>query len=180
VVGFDPKINLKRDSNNNKQQLEQKRLNQSDFKIRARTPLHLRSPLIQMVMTVLVITLCVGCASSGSSATDLEIPVEELDITDLNSVDSEPELVDGWLGVMRDIRYPEEARREGVEGEVYIRFIVDKNGYVRNPEVIQGIGHGCDEEAVRVISRSKFHPAMKDGEPVHVEFTVPISFRLSL
>lgn len=93
-------------------------------------------------------------------------------------VEEMPELVGGLGELQRQIRYPEMARRAGIEGRVYIQFIVNERGDVENPTVIRGIGGGADEEALRVVRQAKFTPGMQRGRPVRVQYSLPIFFRL--
>ena len=74
---------------------------------------------------------------------------------------------------------PKKARKNNTEGKVVVRFVVDEDGYVTHAEVISGIGSGCDEEALRVVSSMpKWQPGTQNGEPVRVYFTLPIMFKL--
>lgn len=93
-------------------------------------------------------------------------------------VDEAPELIGGWEGLRKNIRYPEEAKRSGVEGRVYIQLIVNKQGNVENAKVVRGLGYGADEEALRVIREAKFEPGYQNGEPVRVQYSLAISFVL--
>ncbi|MCC5915208.1 MAG: energy transducer TonB [Balneolaceae bacterium] len=93
-------------------------------------------------------------------------------------VEDMPELIGGLEALQRDIRYPEMARRAGIEGRVYIQFIVNEQGQVEDPQVIRGIGGGADEEALRVVSQAEFRPGMQRGRPVRVQYSLPIFFRL--
>ena len=71
------------------------------------------------------------------------------------------------------------AARAGIEGRVTIQFIVNESGDVENPRVISGIGGGCDEEALKVISEAKFEPGIQRGRPARVQYSIPIVFRLN-
>ncbi|TVR34721.1 MAG: energy transducer TonB [Balneolaceae bacterium] len=93
-------------------------------------------------------------------------------------VEDMPELIGGLGELQRQIRYPEMARRAGIEGRVFIQFIVNERGEVEDPQVIRGIGGGADEEALRVVSQAKFTPGMQRGRPVRVQYSLPIFFRL--
>lgn len=93
-------------------------------------------------------------------------------------VEDMPELIGGLASIQREIRYPEMARRAGIEGRVFIQFIVNEQGDVENPQIIRGIGGGADEEALRVVRQAKFTPGMQRGRPVRVQYSLPISFRL--
>ncbi len=93
-------------------------------------------------------------------------------------VEEMPELIGGLGELQRQIRYPEMARRAGIEGRVFIQFIVNERGEVEDPQVIRGIGGGADEEALRVVSQAQFRPGMQRGRPVRVQYSLPIYFRL--
>ena len=80
----------------------------------------------------------------------------------------------------KNLRYPRQAKKMGIQGKVYIRFIVDTDGSLTNIEVLKGIGAGCDEEALRVITQApKWKPGKQRGKPVKVRMTIPIVFKLN-
>src|SRR6056297_2951672 len=93
-------------------------------------------------------------------------------------VEEMPELIGGLVSIQRDINYPEIARRAGSEGRVYVQFIVNENGNVEDPRVIRGIGGGADEEALRAVKQAKFKPGVQRGQPVRVQYSLPLVFRL--
>jgi len=81
--------------------------------------------------------------------------------------------------IMREITYPEQARAAGIQGKVFVEFVVDKTGAIRNTRILEGIGYGCDDEALRVVRNSpNWQPGMNEGEHVNVRMVVPISFKL--
>jgi protein TonB len=78
-----------------------------------------------------------------------------------------------------NIKYPEIARRAGVEGRVFVQFVVSKDGSITQVQVAKGIGAGCDEEAIRVVKMMpKWTPGKQNGRPVLVQVVVPIQFKL--
>ena len=89
-----------------------------------------------------------------------------------------PELVGGMDGVQKKIRYPLQAKSLGVQGVVYVQSIINEKGKIIKPKVVKKLGAGCDEEAIRVLKKSKFKPGYDKGKPVKVRFTLPIFFRL--
>lgn len=93
-------------------------------------------------------------------------------------VERMPEPAGGMDAIYRRVKYPEIARKAGIEGRVVLQFIVDERGNVVNPIVIRGIGGGCDEAAIEAIRGVKFTPGMQRGRPVKVQFQLPIVFRL--
>ena len=81
--------------------------------------------------------------------------------------------------VGKKLKYPAQARRMGIEGKVFVEFVVDKDGTITNVKAIKGIGAGCDEEATRVIQGSpKWNPGKQRGRPVKVRMILPITFKL--
>jgi periplasmic protein TonB len=93
-------------------------------------------------------------------------------------VEQMPELYGGLASIHSQIRYPELARKAGVEGRVIVQFVVDERGSVQNPVVVRGIGAGCDEEALKAVSDARFAPGRQRGEAVRVSMSLPITFRL--
>ncbi len=95
-----------------------------------------------------------------------------------------PEFPGGELAlrtfIAEHIQYPPEAMKKGIEGKVYVRFVVEKDGSVGDVQVIREIDPLLDQEAVRVIkSLPKFKPGYQGGKPVPVWYSVPIVFKLS-
>jgi protein TonB len=108
-----------------------------------------------------------------------EPPEEEEEEEDFFvAVENMPKLKGGLAGLQRKITYPEMARKAGIEGTVTIQFIVNKNGKVEDPRVLRGIGGGCDEEALRVVKEAEFTPGRQRGNPVRVQYSLPIRFQL--
>jgi protein TonB len=77
------------------------------------------------------------------------------------------------------IKYPAQARRMGIEGRVFVEFIINKDGSFSDVRVVKGIGAGCDEEAARIIQAApNWNPGKQRGKPVRQRYTLPIIFRL--
>lgn len=82
-----------------------------------------------------------------------------------------------YLG--QNIKYPAIARDAGIQGRVYVTFVVEKDGSVTDVKVLRGIGGGCDEEAIRVVENMpKWSPGKQRGKPVKVQYNLPIRFTL--
>lgn len=99
------------------------------------------------------------------------------------SVEENPEFPGGPAKLMeyvqKNLKYPMMARESGIQGRVFVGFVVEKDGSISNVQVKRGIGGGCDEEAVRVVqSLPKFKPGKQRGVAVRVSYTLPIVFRL--
>ncbi len=77
------------------------------------------------------------------------------------------------------IKYPGDARENGIEGTVVVSFIVNKSGQISEPEVVYSLSDDCDEEALRVIlSMPNWVPGEIDGKPVSCRFKLPIKYKL--
>lgn len=75
--------------------------------------------------------------------------------------------------------YPEEALQKGIEGDVYIKFSVNDLGNVIEAHIEKGIGHGCDEEALRLVRLLKYEPVRNRGMRVQSSMRTKIPFRLN-
>lgn len=81
----------------------------------------------------------------------------------------------------KNMKYPAQARRMGVEGSVFVSFVVDKEGNISDPQVIKGISADCDKEAIRVVkAMPPWKPGKQNGKPVKSRFVLPIKFRLAV
>lgn len=81
--------------------------------------------------------------------------------------------------IAKNLKYPDVAAENGIQGRVYINFVVEPDGRVTNVKVVRGVDPALDKEAVRVVSSSpKWKPGMQRGKPVRVQFTIPIIFVL--
>ena len=82
--------------------------------------------------------------------------------------------------IMENIKYPEQAMKEGIQGRVTVRFIVEKDGSISNVKPVLSVHPLLDKEAVRVVkSMPKWSPGKKNGKPVRVQFNVPVMFKLN-
>lgn len=81
--------------------------------------------------------------------------------------------------IHENVKYPEIALENGIQGKVYVKFIIEKDGTVTEPKVIKGVDTSLDKEAIRVIqSMPKWKPGKQRGKTVRVSFTIPINFSL--
>lgn len=82
-----------------------------------------------------------------------------------------------YLG--QNLKYPAQARRIGIEGRVFLSFVVEKDGSLTDISVMKGIGAGCDEESVRVLENApSWNPGKQRGNPVRVRYAFPVVFKL--
>lgn len=86
---------------------------------------------------------------------------------------------DLYKWVAANIQYPEDAKKEKIEGKVIVRFVVEKDGSVTSADVIRGVHLSLDNEAKRVVmAMPKWIPAKSNGKVVRSYFTLPIEFKL--
>ncbi len=93
-------------------------------------------------------------------------------------VEQMPELIGGLAALEEHITYTPIAKRAGVEGRVFLQFVVSKEGTPENIQVIRGVGAGLDEAAVEAVSKVRFIPGRQRGEAVPVKMSLPVVFRL--
>jgi TonB family protein len=94
-----------------------------------------------------------------------------------------PEFVGGMDSLMsylsKNINYPKKAQKSGIEGRVFLQFIVEKDGSITNSKILRGIEKSMDKEALRVVeSMPAWIPGRNRGEVVAVKYTLPIKFVL--
>ncbi len=78
-----------------------------------------------------------------------------------------------------NLHYPAQARSVNIQGRVFVNFMIEKDGSVTSVNILRGIGGGCDEEAMRVVSAMpKWSPGKQNGFPVRVSFNLPVNFKL--
>lgn len=81
--------------------------------------------------------------------------------------------------LMANVKYPEPAKKDNVQGKVMVSFNIMKDGSVNDVKVMRGIGSGCDEEAIRVVKgMPKWKPGQNKGKNVNVHMVLPIQFKL--
>jgi len=98
-------------------------------------------------------------------------------------VEDMPEFPGGEMAlrtyIANAIKYPVIAQENGIQGKVYVTFVVGKDGSVSNASIARGVDPSIDKEALRVInSLPKWKPGKQRGKPVNVSYTVPINFQL--
>lgn len=94
------------------------------------------------------------------------------------NVDKMPEPIGGMEAIQKKITYPEIAKRAGIQGKVIVKAYLNESGVAIKGEVIQGIGAGCDEVALKAVMQTKFNPGMNGNKPVKTQVVIPIVFAL--
>lgn len=113
----------------------------------------------------------------------VQVEVEEEDPNTLFTIVEQSAVPIGGIDafyafISRTMIYPTQARRMQIEGKVFVEFVIERDGTITNVRTLKGIGAGCDEEAVRVVSlASKWHPAKQRGRAVRQKMVLPVNFR---
>lgn len=119
-----------------------------------------------------------------SKSTFYKVPDEEKEDNKVyTDVDKKPEFPGGYSALYKFIadhlKYPEMSKMKRIQGKVLVRFIVGKQGEVENPEIVKGVAHDLDAEAIRVVkSLPKWIPGSHKGKNVRVSSTVSVNFKL--
>ena len=81
--------------------------------------------------------------------------------------------------VQKRVKYPQIAAENGIQGKVYIMFVVEPDGSVSNVSIMRGVDPALDEEAIKVVESSpKWSPGKQRGAPVRVRFSITVNFQL--
>ncbi|MEP5613794.1 MAG: energy transducer TonB [Cyclobacteriaceae bacterium] len=113
-----------------------------------------------------------------------EAPEEE-NVDEIFTIVEEPAGFPGGLAAFygylkKEMKFPRQAQRMGIEGRVFVQFVVERDGTLTDIHVVKGIGAGCDEEAVRVLKNSpKWKPGKQRGRAVRQKMIQNILFKLS-
>ncbi|MCD8031246.1 MAG: energy transducer TonB [Bacteroides sp.] len=97
-------------------------------------------------------------------------------------VEQMPKLTENHILIYtdRDPCYPPEILKEGIEGKVVIRCVIEKDGSVTTPVIMRGIDPVLDSTAVKIVQQfPRFEPGMEKGEPVRVQYILPITFKIN-
>lgn len=128
---------------------------------------------------ILLIVIGVSACSTSQPTVSPSISEELSEIYEVVDVDKSPELIGGYNKLLDYIGYPKSCRRENIEGDVTVQFIVDEHGNALEPSIQKGIGGSCDKAVIRAMAkRAKFTPGYLDGRAVKVRMSFTVYFRL--
>ena len=132
-----------------------------------------------VVPVVIALFFVVSCDTTIQDVNELKALNDEIFLV----ADVIPEPTIGWQGfwnhIASNLKYPQQAVRDGTEGKVHVQFVVTQEGKVDNVMVTKGIGNGCDQASVEVIeSYQDWKPGLKDGQPVNIQMVLPITFKI--
>ena len=144
------------------------------------------SPWKLSILSMLLATLFVAFACTEEvdlAEAENSLPISGQNTEVFTVVESTPQFTGGmdafYSHIQKAIRYPKQARIDGIEGKVWVQFVIERDGSVSNVKVLKGIGSLVDEEAVRVLeSLPDFKPATQRGKTVRVKKVIPIQFKL--
>src|SRR5690606_35512664 len=113
-------------------------------------------------------------------ASPTESAAQEIVHDEVDEMPVPPGGIEGLTEYMiKNLKYPKQARKAGIEGKVLVSFVVKSDGSVNAIEVTQGIGVGCYAEAVRVVENSGvWTPDKQGGKAVATQMVLPIQFKL--
>lgn len=109
---------------------------------------------------------------------------ENEEVVNFYVIEEKPEFPGGeaamFQWISKNVKYPEIAKENGVQGKVFVQFVISKEGKVTDVQVVRGVDPSLDKEAIRVIqSMPAWKPGKQRGKPVKVSFQLPINFKLS-
>ena len=147
-----------------------------------------RYPLLILILGLIVIS----CNSQKIRHTDSSlldetngnIHIEDDGIEITTYVEKMPEFPGGLKALMKylsiNVRYPNEALKDAIEGKVITNFIVNKDGGISDIQIVRSLHPLLDAEALRVINAMpKWSPAIQRGKPVAIRYTIPVIFSLN-
>lgn len=94
------------------------------------------------------------------------------------AVEEQTSPVGGLEAIQEKIKYPEKAKLNGIQGRVFVKAYINEKGNVDQVELLKGIDAECDSAAMEAVKQTKFTPGKQRGEPVKVQVSIPIVFKL--
>ncbi|PTQ94028.1 protein TonB [Mucilaginibacter yixingensis] len=119
-----------------------------------------------------------GGTGTNANSTTEDPGTVFLSVEDMPQPKGGPEAWSKFL--QKNLRYPGMAQEAGASGKVFLSFIIEKDGHLTDIKLVRGAGYGFDEEALRVLKLAPaWSPGKQNGNPVRVQYTIPINFQLS-
>lgn len=131
-------------------------------------------------MASLIAVLGLAFCPNQTKAQEVEDVNKVYSFTSIDNPPTFPGGMDVFYKFLGDnIKYPEKAAKEKVQGNVFASFTVTKTGAIQDIKIERKLGAGTDEEAVRVLKLSpNWNPGTIEGQPVNVKYNIPIKFAL--
>lgn len=142
--------------------------------------------LLPIAVTACLAVTFANCNNSMLATNDDKI--NEISLTNQDQpyviVEEMPEFPGGekalLMYVAENVKYPEEAKAKDIEGTVYLKFVVNKEGKVQDVSILRGVDPSIDQEAIKVIENlPEWKPGQQSGKPVDVCMQIPIMFKLA-
>ncbi len=114
----------------------------------------------------------------GSAAYESLAQNQEMERAKMRPYDKPPKPIGGISALQNNLVYPEEARRQGIEGMVILEILINENGEVEDTRVVESLSADCDIAAVSAIQKTKWEPAEKEGKSIKTWAGVPVIFRI--
>lgn len=127
--------------------------------------------------TIIALMMLFGISFSKAQTS----PTAEDKIYSFVAMENPPKFPGGMAAFYKflgeNIKYPEQAKKENIQGTVFVSFVIEKDGSVSNVKTVRGLGAGTDQEAERVLGLSpNWVAGTLDGKPVRVKYNIPIKF----
>lgn len=114
---------------------------------------------------------------SSPTKTEQKTPVANPGLSKFESATPVTGMVALYQYLQQALQYPAQAREKQISGKVWVRFQVNTAGKIQNAKVMKGLGYGCDQEAIRIVTNMPlWHPATVNGKPVTTALKIPIAF----
>ena len=133
--------------------------------------------LICCILTLFAFSACSTSKPEEAPPSREYLPGDQNEDGTYILVDRMPEMIGGLDSIKPYVYYPADLRGSGIEGRVFIQFVVTKRGYPENLEVVKGVHHKLDKIALNAVSKAVFVPAKHNDELVPVKMSIPITFR---
>jgi len=133
------------------------------------------------LLIIALLAIVTACTQRNSEFDELEVLANE---PIYSEVDQLP-VFDGGMTTLykyisSNIIYPEQARIEGIEGKIFVEFVISKDGSIKNTRILRGINSECDNEALRVVSQMpSWKPGIYKDQAVNIKMVLPITFKLN-
>ena len=153
-------------------------------KKRTRMTGRIKYALFAPLAIALLLASNISCTSSDVDSTPASTPAMEVDENHVFEIVEEgAEFPDGMAAclkwMMENLDYPTAASEAGIQGRVYVSFVVQKDGSLTDIKIARGVHPTLDEEAIRVVKKMpKWKPGRQNGKNVNVRATVPVNFKL--
>ncbi|MBU1936849.1 energy transducer TonB [bacterium] len=128
-----------------------------------------------MKSTTIILTLLAAAMFIGGAIAE---PMNTSEKAAFVEFDKAPEPVNGFQSIFEKVKYPESAKKDNIEGIVFVSVFIDVDGSVSSLEIAEGVRKDLDQAAMEAIKQTKWLPAQKDNLPVACKISIPIQFKL--